>query len=156
MFTGKKSDEPSYNEVLELVFGQQEQIERLQEQLAEALADNARLRAEIERLRRRRNRSAAPFSRDDPTPDPKPPGRRAGQGEFRHRTPPPPDSVNAEVVKAPVSEPVCPGCGGALGEEVVEEATTLDLPEEIKLTLRRFLVEVRRCQRCGKRVRGSH
>lgn len=59
----------------------QSQLKALQRKLDEAQARIATLEAEL----RRGRRQAAPFSRDEPQPDPKPPGRRPGQGEFTHR-----------------------------------------------------------------------
>src|SRR5450759_4594420 len=48
----------------------------------------AELTAEIERLKRAQNRSAAPFSKNKPKADPQRPGRRPGQGPFLRRTEP--------------------------------------------------------------------
>ncbi len=51
------------------------ELERLRAQWEEARKRIAALEAEV----RRGRRSAAPFSRDKPKPDPKPPGRRPGR-----------------------------------------------------------------------------
>jgi hypothetical protein len=59
---------------------------------------NERLQAEIEQLKRRGG--AAPFSKGKPKQDPKPPGRKPGQGYFRFRAAP--ESMTA-------SEPVAVG-----------------------------------------------
>ena len=44
------------------------------------------LREEIGRLKRSGHRSAAPFSKGKGKSNPKPPGRKPGQGYFRFRT----------------------------------------------------------------------
>ncbi len=54
------------------------ELEALQAKLEAAQARIAALEAEL----RRGRRQAAPFSRDEPKPDPKPPGRRRGEGPF--------------------------------------------------------------------------
>ncbi|HWN10395.1 MAG TPA: hypothetical protein VNO50_14205, partial [Pyrinomonadaceae bacterium] len=46
-------------------------------------AENTDLREEIEQLKRKNARSAAPFSRHKRKKDPKRSGRTPGQGEFR-------------------------------------------------------------------------
>jgi hypothetical protein len=51
-------------------------------------AENTHLREEIEQLKRQNARSAAPFSKHKRKKDPKRPGRKPGQGEFRHRSGP--------------------------------------------------------------------
>lgn len=149
-------DRPSYAQLLELVHGQQEQIERLEAQLTLALAEIERLGAENESLRRSQHRQAAPFSRNQPSQQRKPSGRKPGQGRFLYRGAPPFDAVDIEEVEAPVTERLCPRCGANLAAEGLQEATLLDLPEQLRLTLRRFRVHICRCPCCGKRVRGTH
>jgi hypothetical protein len=74
---------------------------------------NQRLQAEIEQLKRRGG--AAPFSKGKPKQDPKPPGRKSGQGYFRFRAAP--DAVTASApTDVPINEPCCPNCGGELGQ----------------------------------------
>ena len=66
-----------------------EELERevasLQRRLDRSLGENERLAQEIARLQklledavRKRKRNTAPFSRDDPKPNPKTPGRKSG------------------------------------------------------------------------------
>lgn len=147
---------PSYAQLLELVDTQQEQIQRLEAQLAQALAQIERLGAENEALRRSQHRQAAPFSRNQPSKHPKPSGRKPGQGRFLYRSAPPLDAVDTQEVEAPVTERFCRVCGGNLEADGLQEATLLDLPEQVRLKLRRFLVHSCRCQQCGKRTRGFH
>jgi len=92
-----------------------EQVERenrlLRQQLQRALEENerlkrehARLRQEIERLRRQleealraAKRQAAPFSRGQPKPNPKPPGRKAGPDYGRRHCRPLPRRVDERI-----------------------------------------------------------
>src|SRR4029079_12988003 len=81
----------------------------------------AALRAQVADLSRRLDealragkRQAAPSRKGPPKPDPKPPGRKAGDahGEHAHRPPPPPDQVS-ECHDAPLPD-ACPHCRGGL------------------------------------------
>src|SRR5919201_5200942 len=71
---------------------------------------NERLRGEVEALRRAAKRQAAPFSKGDPTPNPRRPGRKPGgaYGTRAHRRPP--EHVD-QVVAVPLPA-CCPGRGG--------------------------------------------
>ena len=110
------------------------------------------LRAEIEQLKRRGG--AAPFSKGTHKSDPKPPGRKPGQGFFRFRTEPKPATGN-EQIHVPV-EGCCPACGGTLSEATREIISTTDVPVERCVEVRRYAVDVRQCGQCGKSVRGRH
>src|SRR5712691_12213923 len=55
-----------------------DKIEKLEDKLEKALAENERLRKELEEALRSLKRQAAPFSRNQPKADPKPPGRKSG------------------------------------------------------------------------------
>jgi transposase len=112
----------------------------------------AELTAEVERLKGSQNRPAAPFSKNQPKADPKRPGRRPGQGPFLRRTEPvqpPTVTVEAEVPSC------CPACGGPLEAEGLEVATTIDLPASPQPVVTAYRVPHCRCQKCGKRVRGT-
>ena len=84
-------------------------------------------RAEIEQLKRRG--SAAPFFKGTRKPDPKPPGRKPGQGFFRFRNAPE-QQVALQTEDVPVGVQCCPGCGGALGEGRQEMVSTTDIPAQ--------------------------
>lgn len=124
-----------------------------------------RLQAEVEVLRaqvtaleaemRRSRRQAAPFSRGEPKTDPKPPGRRKGQGEFRHRTPPVEEESTESLRTLHAPLPGCPDCGGALLERTSHAHWQVDLPEGIPAWTR-FLTESGTCVACGTRVRSRH
>jgi transposase len=135
-------------------------LERLEtldrEALIQIILDQQRmieeLRAEIEQLKRRG--SAAPFSKGTHKSDPKPPGRKPGQGFFRFRSEPE-LSAGAEAIHVPVGG-CCPDCGGLLGEAREEIVSTTDVPLERCVEVRRYAVETRKCGQCGKSVRGRH
>jgi len=136
-------------------------LERLESlsrgELIQIILDQARmiehLRAEIEQLKRRG--SATPFSKGERKPDPKPPGRKPGQGHFRFRGAPE-QTANAETVRVPVAAGDCPCCGGILGEARIETVSTTDIPVQPLPEVRRYEVEIRECSQCGRKVRGQH
>jgi hypothetical protein len=119
------------------------------EQLMQVILDQHRmieeLRAEIEQLKRRGG--AAPFFKGTHKSDPKPPGRKPGQGYFRFRNEPETGSGN-EPVRVAVTA-CCPDCGGALGEAREEVVSTTDIPREPRTEVRCYAVEARQCRWCG-------
>jgi len=127
------------------------------DQLIQIILDQHRmieqLRAEIEQLKRRGG--AAPFSKGTRKPDPKPPGRKPGQGSFRFRNAPD-QTPGDEVIPVPVVERCCPDCGGWLGELRREIVSTTDVPAQPQPEIRSYSVEVRECGQCGRKVRGQH
>ena len=127
------------------------------EELIQVVGDQQRiieqLRAEIDELKRRS--SAAPFSKGTRKPNPKPPGRKPGQGFFRFRAEAE-SAASIEPVKVPVPAGCCPDCGGTLGEAVTEIVSTTDVAARPLPEVRRYAVETRPCRRCGKKVRGQH
>jgi transposase len=127
------------------------------EQLIQVILDQHRmieqLRAEIEQLKRRGG--AAPFSKGTSKPNPKPPGRKPGQGFFRFRNAPE-EAGGAEVIAVPVAAPCCPDCGGALGGLKREMISITDIPAQPLPEVRRYAVEVRDCRKCGRKIRGQH
>jgi transposase len=135
-----------------------EQLEELsREDLIQIIVElrrvNERLQAEIEQLKRRGG--AAPFSKGKPKQDPKPPGRKPGQGYFRFRAAPEATTAS-EPVAVPVRQACCPDCGGKLGKAEREIVSTTDIPAQPEPEIHRYAVEVRQCRRCGNKVRGQH
>ena len=122
-------------------------IRELQRQIEE-------LRRENEELRRRQGRSAAPFSKGAGKENPKPPGRKAGEGVFLRREDP--VGENGETISVAVEAECCPDCGGALEPGWTETASITDLVEMPLPVVRRYEVEVCRCRQCGRKVRGRH
>lgn len=119
-----------------------------------ALAE--RLERRLEELERAGKRQAAPFSKGEPDPDPKPPGRRPGRGYGRkgHRPPPPPERID-ETHEAELP-PECPDCGGRLRETRVVAQYQAELPS--RPIYRQFNVHLGECVApgCGRRVQGRH
>jgi len=130
-------------------------------------AENDRLRADNERLQVRLNdleakleaalragkRQSAPFSQGEPKANPKRPGRKSGEKHGRHGHRQPPEQVDETVrVEVPCG---CPDCGGELEEAGIEEQWQEEIlpPRPMR---RRFVIQVGRCRRCGRRVRGRH
>ena len=127
--------------------------ERLRAERERLQEVNERLRGEVEALRRVAKRQAAPFSKGDPTPNPKRSGRRPGAayGTRAHRRPP--EHVDQVVmVRLPAC---CPGCGGELALERVATQHVEELPPTLPLVTR-FEVQVGRCRVCGRRVQPRH
>lgn len=122
-----------------------ETIEALQEQFRQ-------LQAEVEKLKRAGKRQATPFSRQKKAKKPKPPGRKAGEGEFNHREKPKPEEVD-ETKEAPL--PCCPECGGGLTDMKENEHFEVDIPP-VKPVITRFVTHSGHCGTCSKRVRSRH
>ena len=132
------------------------QIAVLVRENTELREQNAALRAELERLRRRGQRQAAPFSKETRVAKPKRAGRKAGQGVFRNRAAPEAALLTEPPTEVAVLEPVCPRCGGALVADGEDVASVTDLPERPQPVVRQYRVAICRCELCGTRVRGRH
>jgi uncharacterized protein YukE len=117
---------------------------------------NEDLRKQIEEFRRKDKRSAAPFSKGQRQKNPKRPGRKPGQGAFTRRPGPPAEASGGPPVDVPVVETRCPFCGGSLEREEPEEASVTDMPAAPEPEVRLFKVHVCRCQKCGRKTRGTH
>ena len=72
------------------------------------IEENARQKKRIEQLERQVKRYVAPHSREQPKADPKPPGRRAGQGTFSFKHAPARDTVTRVIDVEPMN--ICPSC----------------------------------------------
>jgi transposase len=144
-----------------------QQNARLQEENARLREENARLREERIGLHRRvhelegqvaaaqraARRSAAPHSKGNPVANPKRRGRRSGSEHGRHGHRPVPDHVD-RVVEVAVPE-VCPDCRGPVEKERIVEQVQEEVPEP-RPVVTRFVIEVGRCQNCGRRLQGRH
>jgi transposase len=122
---------------------------------------NERLQAELEQVRgqleasrRQAKRQAAPFAKGPPKPQPRKPGRKAGEahGRHGHRQPPAPQDID-EVHEALLPQ-ACPGCGGQVEETSVATQFQAEIPR--KPILRQFNVHLGRCQGCGRCLQGRH
>ena len=127
-------------------------VESLEQQLERALAEIERLRQQLEETLRANKRSAAPFSKGDPKPDPKSPGRKSGSAYGQRATRPVPSRVDAQLhVPLP---PRCPHCQGP----VIRKDTQPQYQEDIvRMTIiRRFDVDIGICACCGRQAQGRH
>ena len=121
---------------------------RLSAQVQALTARVAALEAEL----RRSKRQAAPFSRDEAKPDPKPPGRKPGH-TGACRAVPPPEAVS-ETLRVPLTW--CPDCGRRV-ERITDNRPIFqtDLPP-ITPVIRRFETQRGWCPRCRTMVRSRH
>jgi transposase len=130
--------------------------EHLLELVRQLLAENARLRAEIEELKRKNARSAAPFSKNKRKKHRKRPGRKPGQGPFSHRPAPSAEEYSDPVEDVPVHETTCPTCGGDLTDDGSEIVTNTELPPTPQPAVKAYRIHIRSCGRCKRKVRGRH
>jgi len=133
------------------------EVGELRHQLEQSQEENDRLRRENEQLRKELKAAGRGSKRErrKPKADPKRPGRKAGQGRFTFRQTPAGASTEPPI-EVPVTVSQCPCCGGELRYEKTDEATVTDMPQAAQPEVKSYAVEVRRCQRCGQRVRGQH
>jgi transposase len=135
------------------------EVSALRRQLEQSQKENDRLRHENEQLRQelkaagRQSHSTTNSGKRKKRR--KRPGRKAGQGQFTFRSSP--DAATGEPpVEVPVTITQCPCCGGELRWERTDPVTVTDMPEQPQPEVKSYAVEVRRCERCGQRVRGQH
>lgn len=137
--------------------------EKLAELIVALSAENAELKRQLEELQRKSNRSANRFSKDKPKKNPKKPGRKGrkkgDRGDFKQREAPEVKSGDdVQDLKAPLEndyDGICLKCGSPL-ETKVDLVTTIDIPETIARSIKRYHVEVCECPQCGYRERGLH
>lgn len=123
----------------EIVVGQQRRIEELERQ--------------IDELRRRGKRQAAPFSKGEPKAKPRRPGRKPGAKYGRHAVREVPERIDETIeVGCPV---YCPHCHGSVSLEDKARQYQVDLPPVRPRTIE-FVLHWGRCQSCGRRVQGRH
>ena len=109
------AEEGTREELLQQLADQAAQIALLIAQNSELTAqvkllieENARQKKRIEQLEQQVKRYVAPHSRETPKADPKPPGRRAGQGPFSFKHAPARDTVTRLIDVEPAN--ICPFC----------------------------------------------
>jgi len=120
---------------------------------ARLLAENSRLRGQLEAARRAGKRQAAPFSKGEPKKDPARPGRKSGEGYGTKAHRRVPDRVDEEI-RVPLPE-ACPCCAGELEFQDEVDQYQEDLVW-VPGHVRRFRVSRGRCKDCGKPVQGRH
>jgi len=126
----------------------------LLQRVAELEAQVERLTRLLEEQRRSGKRQAAPFRKGPPKPDPKRPGRKAGEqhGSHGHRPPPPPEQID-EVLEAALPD-ACPHCGGTVTETTTATQFQTEIPRQP--IRRQFNIHVGCCDRCRRRIQGRH
>lgn len=113
----------------------------------------AEVRGKLSEAQRSGKRQAAPFSKGPPKKDPKKPGRKAGSkyGPKAWRREP---SRVDEVKEAPLPQ-ACPHCRGPVEHVKTQKQYQTEIPK-VQAKVIQFNVEMGRCRKCGKRVRGRH
>ena len=129
------------------------EAESLRDESEKLREENKKLREELSKKQRRGKRQAAPFSRDKPKANPKKPGRKPGEQYGQQGQRRPPRHVD-RVVDAKLPSH-CPGCGGTVTEEWVDDQFQTDIPPVVPVVTH-FRIHVGCCEDCGKRVRGRH
>lgn len=157
--------EGTRKETLRTVEQLEEEVRKVRRELEDAhgeidrlQSENEQLQREIEQLRRElkaAGRGQKAKRERKPKKDKKRPGRKAGQGPFSYRKAPP-ESASEPPVEVPVTITVCPCCGGELRYERTDHVSNTDMPEQPQPEVKNYAVEVRRCERCGQRMRGQH
>src|ERR1700680_2797879 len=130
-----------------------EQLRKKQTELEEADAEIERLRQELRSAQRASRQSDSKRKKKE---KPKRPGRKPGQGTFTRRAAPDTHPSTPPPVAVPVTVTRCPCCGGELKFERVDEVSNTDIPPQPEPEIRRYQVEVFRCQACGQKTRGTH
>lgn len=121
--------------------------------ILELWRQNQQLLQRLEELERKQRGSAAPFSKGKRKANPKPAGRKPGQGEFSRRPEPPAGA--AAPIEVPVEPTRCPFCGGRLEEQEPEMASVTDIGPDPQPQVSLFRVHVCRCRDCGRTTRGK-
>ena len=111
--------------------------------LLQAFEKIQELETELEKLKRKQARQAAPFSRNIPKENPKRPGRIAGQGKFSYKTAPQATEIT-EVVEVPLAQQSCPKCGLELevSPSAIRVAYNLEMPK-VMAQITEYRLEVR-------------
>lgn len=139
-------DMPSYEEL------SQENAE-LRRRVAEQQRQIENLKKQVEELRRRGKRQAAPFSKGEPSEDPKSPGRKAGDQYGQQATRARPERVDETIeVECPLS---CEHCQGQVVLKGKASQYQVDLPE-IRPWTTEFILHYGKCSKCGREAVGRH
>ena len=124
-FSAEKIETLSHEALVELVLALTKEI--------------AELRAELDQFKRGADKSSPKSTRKK---NPKRPGRKPGQGVFRHRLAPSEEDYSQPPIDVPGTEKSCPGCGGELEADGEEVVTTTDLPEMPKPIVKAYRVQM--------------
>jgi len=146
--------ELSREDMWEIILDLRATVSRLEEKISLLEKENQALKEEL----RDSKRAKAPFSKGTRKPNPKPPGRKPGQGNFTHRTAPtstPDDEVREINVTIEADQRQCPQCQTPL-DITIETATTEDTPPAPRRLITCFKVEVGKCPHCNFQTRAKH
>jgi transposase len=108
----------------------------------------------LEDSRRSGKRQAAPFSKGEPSAEPKRPGRKTGKAHGRHGHRMAPAGPVDRELAAPLPS-CCPECGGEIEHLRDAEQFQTEL-RETKPVVTRFVVGIGRCKVCKRRIQGRH
>jgi transposase len=122
--------------------------------LLEAHAEIARLREDLEKLKREKYKSAAPFSRNQPKQNPGTPGRKPGVGPFKYKSKPTPEEIT-KTVQVLLEQNTCESCGNLLEPAGFRFAWISELPE-LKSEIIEFQLQRKTCLTCGITVQATH
>lgn len=143
---------------------QSDEVRALLAELKQLREENAKLRTELAELKQRYERTeamlleaqrapkrqAAPFRREEPRPEKKPPGRPKGHSAaWRPR----PDEIDETIVVDPPTG--CEHCGGELCDLHTQEQVVEELPV-IRKIVRKYVTQSGYCKRCRCRTHRRH
>ncbi len=129
------------------------EVVQLRSRVATLESENAELRRLLEEERRKGKRQATPFSKGDPKPNPKKPGRKGGsEYGIQSRRPVPARIDRTVTVPCPLQ---CPYCGGQVKLKDTATQYQTDIPA-VQPATTAFEVHYGECTRCGRRVQGRH
>ena len=139
----------------------QQENEQLHADLKRALAaieklevENKRLREDLEKLKREKYKSAAPFSRNQPKQHPGKPGRKPGVGTFKYKSKPSPEDIT-KTVQVALEQNTCELCGNLLEAAGFRFAWISELPE-LKPEIIEYQLERKTCSTCGINLQATH
>ena len=149
------AEEATHEALLQQNADQAAQIALLIAQVKVLVEENARQKKRIEQLERQVKRHVAPHGRETPKADPKPPGRRAGQGTFSFKHTPARDKVTRLIDVEPAN--ICPACQTPLDGTAYKTdlAWITELPR-VQPEITQYNVPVTTSPACGKDVRLEH
>lgn len=138
----------------EQVTAQRATIERQARRIKRLNREKRGLRKKLLAALRAVKRQASPFSKGDPKPNPKRPGRKSGADHGPVNLRPRPEHVDeTHIATLPLD---CPHCGGDVEVDDIQSQFQWDLPPNIRAIIREFKVQIGHCECCGQRLQGRH
>jgi transposase len=125
------------------------ELQTTQRELKKALDTIKQLGVEIETLKRKQARQTTPFSKNTPKANPKPSGRKKGEGKFTFKTTPTLNEIT-QVINVPIVNPNCPKCGVPLPSTPsgIRVAYLLEMPK-VTPQITAYHLEQKTCIACG-------